>query len=188
MIDPHCDPLTIEHLDQAKGLVRTNDGYAGVIITNELGYEFVRKAHYDVRTIPETVEISVPDLEGGTRMQRVILGWNHPLHGIILDCIGEIGVERIPSLTAFPAPGAMIPAALPTIELPGVGLPTIQLPEIAAPTIEVPRPRLPRPPIRPEEVVRAVAPDIDMAPMELDFGAGRLCVQAPVTFWMRHGM
>lgn len=115
VIDLGGAPLTIEHLDQAKGLVRTNNGYAGVIITNQLGYEFIRKAHYNVGIIPETAEIAVPDPLNGMRMQKVtsfdgfivyindkqpvmrqsrtniwfaILGWNH-LHAIIPESVGE---------------------------------------------------------------------------------------------------
>jgi hypothetical protein len=77
VLDLQCQPLTIQHLDMAKGLVRTNNGYAGVIITNQIGYEFIRKAHYNVGSIPETIEIMVPDPMNGVRPQKVTSfdGW-----------------------------------------------------------------------------------------------------------------
>jgi hypothetical protein len=76
-IDLACTPLTIEVLDRAKGLVRANNGYAGVIITNQLGLEQIRKVHYDVGVKPDTEVIAVPDPAGGTRMQQVTKfdGW-----------------------------------------------------------------------------------------------------------------
>jgi len=77
VLDLACAPLTIQHLDMAKGLVRTNNGYAGVIITNQIGYEFIRKAHYNVGSIPEMVQIMVPDPLNGMKAQTVTAfdGW-----------------------------------------------------------------------------------------------------------------
>lgn len=77
VIDLACSPLDIQALDRAKGLVRTNNGYAGVIITNQLGYEFLRKTHYHVGSIPESVPFEVPDPMNGTKMQQATAfdGW-----------------------------------------------------------------------------------------------------------------
>ena len=77
VVDLACSPLDIQALDRAKGLVRTNNGYAGVIITNQLGYEFLRKTHYNVGSIPESVPFEVPDPMNGTKMQQATAfdGW-----------------------------------------------------------------------------------------------------------------
>jgi len=77
VIDLACAPLTLEVMDQAKGKVRSNNGYGGAIITNQLGYEQIRRAHYDAGLEPDTEVIAVPDPAGGTRMQQVTKfdGW-----------------------------------------------------------------------------------------------------------------
>ncbi len=77
VINNACFPLSIETMDKAKGMIKSNNGYGGVIITNQLGYEQIRRAHYDVGTKPDTELIAVPDPAGGTRLQQVTKfdGW-----------------------------------------------------------------------------------------------------------------
>jgi len=93
LINLNCMPLTIQHLDNAKGLVRTNNGYAGVIITNQLGYEFLRKTHYNVGTIPQQIQMMVPDPMNGTKAQTVtaVDGWPVYINDKqpVVECVAE---------------------------------------------------------------------------------------------------
>jgi hypothetical protein len=106
VVDLQCRPLTIQNLDVAKGLVRTNNGYAGVIITNQLGYEFIRKTHYNVGTIPQQVQIMVPDPLNGTKAQTVTAfdGWivyindKQPVIECVQDGTHTVAGKKMPRL------------------------------------------------------------------------------------------
>lgn len=112
VVDVGAQPLTLENLDRAKGLIKVNNGYTGVLLTNQAGYEKIRTAYYNVGVDPDNVTIAVPneqkvtafdgwpilinDLQPTVTCDGVttttiwfaILGWNG-LHGIIPSTVEE---------------------------------------------------------------------------------------------------
>ncbi|HDR3658547.1 TPA: hypothetical protein QCO67_005091 [Bacillus cereus] len=55
LIDLNGAPLTLEALDQAINKICTQNGEPGIIITNSVGQERMRKAHYDRHILPKEV-------------------------------------------------------------------------------------------------------------------------------------
>jgi hypothetical protein len=72
VIDLACAGLTLEAMDAALDLVRSNDGRCRVIFTSGIGKQAILAAHYVRGLSPEFEEVEVPCATGGTKMEQVL--------------------------------------------------------------------------------------------------------------------
>jgi hypothetical protein len=72
VIDLEGRPLTLEVLERAKELVRTNDGRGIVAYTSSVGKRAIHAAHWVRGVTPQYVELSFPSPTGGRKPQHVL--------------------------------------------------------------------------------------------------------------------
>jgi hypothetical protein len=72
VIDLGCRELSLEDMDRAAEMVRTNDGRCMVIFTNSIGKRAIRAAHYARGLEPGDTEMEFPCPDGSARMQRIL--------------------------------------------------------------------------------------------------------------------
>ncbi|SFE22998.1 hypothetical protein [Nitrosomonas sp. Nm166] len=64
--------LTLEDMDSAKEMVRTNDGRHTVIFTSSIGKRAIHAAYWNRAVAPEYEEMTFPGPDGSSRMQQVL--------------------------------------------------------------------------------------------------------------------
>lgn len=67
VVDLEFRQLTLEDLDRAKELVRTNDGRSVLILTNTIGKRAIHGAYWDRGVAPEYEEMAFPRPDGDTQ-------------------------------------------------------------------------------------------------------------------------
>jgi hypothetical protein len=72
VIDLLCSPLTLEALDAALDLIRSNDGRCRVIFTSGIGKQAILAAHYVRGVEPQFETVEVPCATGGTKLEQVL--------------------------------------------------------------------------------------------------------------------
>lgn len=114
VVDLKCQPLTLEALEQAKELVRTNDGRCVVIFTSSIGKRAIHAAHWQRGLKAEYEEMEFPSPRGVTKRQKVVTFDGAPVFVNDLNQIFECGSQ---------GPGKLIPPEQ-TMNLDGVDLGT----------------------------------------------------------------
>ncbi len=100
VVDLGYGELTLEDMDRAKELVRSNDGRGTVIFASSIGKRAIHGAYWDRGVSPEYAEIAFPSPDGSTKMQRVLLFDGAPVHINDLNQVFEYAENR---------PGELIP-------------------------------------------------------------------------------
>lgn len=72
VVDLEGRELTLEDMDRAKELVRTNDGRCVLIFTSSIGKRAIHGAYWDRGVTPEREAIAFSSPDGSTKMQQVL--------------------------------------------------------------------------------------------------------------------
>lgn len=100
VVDLGFRELTLEDLDRAKELVRTNDGRSIVIFTSSIGKRAIHGAHWDRGVNPEYEAMAFPSPDGSTKMQQVLKFDGAPVYINDLNQVSEWKGDK---------PGRLIP-------------------------------------------------------------------------------
>ena len=93
VVDLGCRELTLEDMDRAKELVRTNDGRGVLIFTSSIGKRAIHSAYWERGVNPEYEEMEFSSPDGGTMMQQVLKFDGSPVYindlNQVFDCKGN---------------------------------------------------------------------------------------------------
>lgn len=94
VIDLGFRELTLEDLDRAKELVRTNDGRNVLILTSTIGKRAIHAAHWNRGVTPAYEEMLLPTPDGNTKMQQVLKFDGAPVYINDLNQVYACGSNR----------------------------------------------------------------------------------------------
>lgn len=109
VVDLGCRELTLEDMDRAKELVRTNDGRGIVIFTSSIGKRAIHAAHWVRGLNPDYEEMKFSCPDGNTKMQQVLKFDGAPVYindlNQVFECNGNKPGKLIPPEKALNVDG-----------------------------------------------------------------------------------
>jgi hypothetical protein len=115
VVDLGCRELTLEDMDRAKEMVRTNDGRGVVIFTSSIGKRAIHAAHWVRGLNPDYQEMKFSCPDGNSKMQQVLKFDGAPVYindlNQVFEYKGNEPGKLIPSDKALNLDGFELPVA-----------------------------------------------------------------------------